>query len=92
MDLTLFITKTGETNPQARGAGKVLLAFALGSTTDLFGDIPYSEAFSTIKGSCRTIGLILGHNRAPSWLSSAKKNVNVLFIPAADFIKNLSRK
>lgn len=45
MDLTIFIEKTGDANPQARGAGKVLLAYALGSTTDLFGDIPYTEAF-----------------------------------------------
>lgn len=45
MDLTLFIEKTGTENPQARGAGKVLLAYALGSTTDLWGDVPYSEAF-----------------------------------------------
>lgn len=45
MDLKLFIEKTGKDNPQARGVGKVLLAYALGSTTDLWGDIPYSEAF-----------------------------------------------
>jgi hypothetical protein len=45
MDLTIFIQKTGDANPQARGAGKVLLAFALGSSTDLWGDIPYTEAF-----------------------------------------------
>jgi hypothetical protein len=45
MDLTVFMQKTGDANPQARGAGKVLMAWALGSTTDLFGDIPYSEAF-----------------------------------------------
>jgi hypothetical protein len=45
MDLTIFLTKTGDANPQARGVGKVLMAFTLGSTTDLFGDIPYTEAF-----------------------------------------------
>ncbi len=45
MNLTIFITKTGDVNPQARGAGKVLLAYTLGSTTDLFGDIPYTQAF-----------------------------------------------
>jgi Starch-binding associating with outer membrane len=45
MDLTIFIGKTGDANPQARGAGKVLLAYALGSATDLWGDIPYAEAF-----------------------------------------------
>jgi hypothetical protein len=45
MDLTVFINKTGNENPQARGAGKVLMAYALGSMTDLFGDIPYSNAY-----------------------------------------------
>jgi hypothetical protein len=45
MNLTIFITKTGSTNPQARGAGKVLLAYTLGAATDIWGDIPYSEAF-----------------------------------------------
>jgi len=45
MNLTIFITKTGDANPQARGAGKVLLAYTLGSATDVWGDIPYSEAF-----------------------------------------------
>jgi len=43
-DLSIFIQKTGGTNPQARGVGKVLMAFTLGSTTDLWGDIPYTEA------------------------------------------------
>ncbi len=45
MDLTIFLAKTGNENPQARGAGKVLLAYALGSATDVWGDIPYTEAF-----------------------------------------------
>src|SRR5450759_69790 len=45
MNLSIFITKTGSTNPQARGAGKVLLAYTLGSATDVWGDIPYTEAF-----------------------------------------------
>jgi hypothetical protein len=45
MDLTVYINKTGDKNPQARGAGEVLMAYALGSMTDLFGDIPYTTAF-----------------------------------------------
>jgi hypothetical protein len=45
MDLTVFTQKTGDANPQARGAGKVLMAYSLGTATDLFGDIPYTEAF-----------------------------------------------
>jgi|WetSurMetagenome_2_1015567.scaffolds.fasta_scaffold01722_2 hypothetical protein len=44
MDLSIFIEKTGSANPQARGAGKVLMAYTLGSATDLWGDIPYTEA------------------------------------------------
>lgn len=44
-DLKLFIAKTGDANPQARGAGKVLLAYAIGCVSDLWGDVPYSEAF-----------------------------------------------
>jgi len=45
MDLTVLIQKTGDANPQARGAGKILMAYSLGTATDLFGDIPYTEAF-----------------------------------------------
>lgn len=45
MDLFVYIGKTGDVNPQARGAGKILMAYALGSMTDLFGDIPYTTAF-----------------------------------------------
>jgi hypothetical protein len=44
-DLKLFIDKTGNENPQARGVGKVLLAYAIGTVSDLWGDVPYSEAF-----------------------------------------------
>jgi len=45
MDLVVYIEKTGDANPQARGVGKVLMALGLGQLTDLWGDIPYSEAF-----------------------------------------------
>jgi hypothetical protein len=45
MDLNVYITKTGDANKQARGAGKVLMAYTLGSATELWGDIPYTEAF-----------------------------------------------
>jgi hypothetical protein len=44
-DLKLFIDKTGEANPQARGVGKILLAYSIGTVSDLWGDVPYSEAF-----------------------------------------------
>jgi hypothetical protein len=36
MDLTIFIEKTGTENRQARGVGKVLMAYTLGTATDLF--------------------------------------------------------
>ena len=45
MDLTIFIEKTGTANRQARGVGKVLMAYTLGTATDLWGDVPYSQAF-----------------------------------------------
>ena len=45
MDLSIYIDKTGDANRQARGVGKVLMALGLGHITDLWGDIPYSEAF-----------------------------------------------
>jgi hypothetical protein len=44
-DLKLFIDKTGNENAQARGVGKILLAYAIGTVSDLWGDVPYSEAF-----------------------------------------------
>lgn len=45
MDMSIYIEKTGDANRQARGVGKVLMALGLGHITDLWGDIPYSEAF-----------------------------------------------
>jgi hypothetical protein len=48
MDLKNFITKAEDPNAPSRnvaGVGKVLMALCLGTMTDLFGDIPYSEAF-----------------------------------------------
>lgn len=45
MDIKIYLDKAGAENPQARGLGKIHLAMALGQITDLWGDIPYSEAF-----------------------------------------------
>jgi len=45
MDIKIYLEKTGTENPQARGLGKIHMAMALGQATDLWGDIPYSEAF-----------------------------------------------
>ena len=45
-DLYLIIQKANQQNsPGYRGIGKVLMAYSLGCLTDLFGDIPYSQAF-----------------------------------------------
>jgi len=47
-NLKIMIDKAGtegQESPNYAGAGKVLTAATLGITTDLFGDIPYSEAF-----------------------------------------------
>ncbi len=48
MDLKTFIAKAEDPAQLSRnvaGVGKVLLALALGNMTDLWGDMPYSEAF-----------------------------------------------
>ncbi|MBX7241220.1 MAG: SusD/RagB family nutrient-binding outer membrane lipoprotein [Bacteroidia bacterium] len=48
-DLQLVISQAeGEGNPYYAGIGKTLMAYALMTCTDLFGDVPYAEAF---KGS-----------------------------------------
>ncbi|MEZ4886883.1 MAG: SusD/RagB family nutrient-binding outer membrane lipoprotein [Chitinophagales bacterium] len=45
-DLNTIIIKAGEEgSPHFVGAAKVLMALGLGITTDLWGDIPYSQAF-----------------------------------------------
>lgn len=45
-DLQLMITKANtEGSPHYSGVAKILSAMILGSATDLFGDIPYSQAF-----------------------------------------------
>jgi hypothetical protein len=46
MDATRIIQKAGEENsPHYAGVAKVCMALNLGTMTNLFGDIPYSEAF-----------------------------------------------
>ncbi|HUW92774.1 MAG TPA: SusD/RagB family nutrient-binding outer membrane lipoprotein [Bacteroidales bacterium] len=46
MDAKRLIEKAGEQNsPHYAGVAKVCLALSLGTMTNLFGDIPYSEAF-----------------------------------------------
>ncbi len=44
-DLKLVIDKTEGTSPHYAGVAKIMMAMYLGMFTDLFGDIPYSQAF-----------------------------------------------
>ncbi len=41
----------GDKDPAYRGIGKVLLAMNLGLATDMWGDVPYSEAFQGASGN-----------------------------------------
>jgi hypothetical protein len=41
----------GTTDPYYRGIGKILLAMNLGLTMDMWGDVPYSEAFQGLQGN-----------------------------------------
>ncbi|WP_300597535.1 SusD/RagB family nutrient-binding outer membrane lipoprotein [Niabella sp.] len=43
-NLRILIAKTQETSPVYSGIAKIELAYIMGLTTDLWGDIPYSEA------------------------------------------------
>jgi len=46
MDTDILIKKAGESGAyHFQGVGQVLMAYMLSITTDLFGDIPYSECF-----------------------------------------------
>lgn len=43
-NLKTIISKAGSTSPYYKGVAEVLLAICLGELTDLYGDIPYSNA------------------------------------------------
>lgn len=46
MDLSQLMKKAADENaPHSAGLGEVLMAYQLAITTDLYGDVPYSEAF-----------------------------------------------
>lgn len=45
MDLKIIIDKTTGSSPHYSGVAKVMMAMYLGLFTDIWGDIPYSEAF-----------------------------------------------
>lgn len=45
MDLKIIIDKTSGSSPNYSGVAKVMMAMYLGLFTDIWGDIPYTEAF-----------------------------------------------
>jgi hypothetical protein len=53
---TKILMKKAETNtsPHYSGIAKVLMAYHLGVTTDLWGDIPYSDAFNGDSGQSKS--------------------------------------
>lgn len=54
MDLHRLIEKaTAGKSPHYSGVGKVLMAYKLGVTTDLWGDIPYLDAFKGDEGNVK---------------------------------------
>ncbi|MGC9341708.1 MAG: SusD/RagB family nutrient-binding outer membrane lipoprotein [Bacteroidales bacterium] len=50
MDIYLLDQQAGDENPHFKGVGQVLMALSLGVATDLWNDIPYSEAFKGDEG------------------------------------------
>src|SRR5690606_30994413 len=46
----IIIDKAGDENPYYAGIAKVIMAINLGLATDLWGDVPYSEAFRIDEG------------------------------------------
>ena len=46
-----LIKDSGTESPWYSGMGKVLMAMNLGLTTDLWGDVPYTDAFKALEGN-----------------------------------------
>ncbi|NLE34548.1 MAG: SusD/RagB family nutrient-binding outer membrane lipoprotein [Bacteroidales bacterium] len=56
MDATKLIQKAGEQNsPHYAGLAKVCMALCLGTMTNLFGDMPYSDAFTGDQGTLQPL-------------------------------------
>jgi len=56
MDAARLIQKAGEQNsPHYAGVAKVCMALCLGTMTNLFGDIPYSDAFNGDQGGLKPL-------------------------------------
>jgi len=51
VNIDRLIKDSGTENPHYSGIGKVLMAMNLGLTTDLWGDVPYSDAFKGLEGN-----------------------------------------
>lgn len=50
LEAKTIITQAGTTSPHYAGVAKILLAMNLGLATDLWGDVPYSQAFNGLEG------------------------------------------
>lgn len=46
-----IVSKTSAESPYYSGTARVLMAYCLGNTTDMFGDVPFSEAFNGSDGN-----------------------------------------
>jgi len=51
---TLIAKAVTQKSPHYGGIAKVLMAYQLGVTTDLWGDIPYSDAFNAVNGQTKS--------------------------------------
>ena len=58
MNTTIMVEKSrqeGSESPHYTGIGQVLQATTLGITTDLFGDVPFSDAFEGSRGNLKPV-------------------------------------
>jgi hypothetical protein len=77
----LLIDNFGDANPYYKGMGEVILAMNLGTATDLWGDVPYSEALQ---------GNEKGENLTPKF-DSQQSVLNSIQNLLDDAIVNFSR-
>ncbi|QQT27342.1 SusD/RagB family nutrient-binding outer membrane lipoprotein [Sphingobacterium spiritivorum] len=87
----ILIKSAGTTSPYYAGIGKVIMAINMGIATDLWGDVPYSEAFRIDEGIrtpkldtqeevYKSIDALLGDAIA----DFAKSEADNLFVPGDD--------
>lgn len=89
----LLIDKAGTENPHYAGIGKVIMAINLALATDLWGDVPYSEAFRFDEGiktpkldTQEEIYKSIDDLLAQAIADFAKPSADNIFLPAADDI------